>query len=114
MFIPPTDVKFILDGTTIHSAFDFDFGDEHIPLGDKKLAEMRNHLQHLKLVIIDEISFLKPDMIYKILMRLCEIFQTKALFGGKGIILVGDLLQVNELAYTFTSTKCMKMIQFYL
>ena len=91
-------MKFLSDGTTIHSAFDFDFGDEHIPLGDKKLAEMRHHLQHLKLVIIDEMSFLKPDMIYKILMRLCEIFQTKALFGGKGIILVGDLLQVNTLS----------------
>ena len=93
-------MKFIPDGTTIHSAFGFDFGDEHIPLGDKKLAETRNDLQHLKLVIIDEISFLKPDMLYKIHMRLCEIFQTKAPFGGKAILLVGDLLQVKTFSHS--------------
>ena len=90
------------DGTTIHSAFGFDFGDEHIPFGDKKLAEVRNNLQHLKLIILDEMSFLKPDMLYKIHMRLTEIFQNKAIFGGMCFILVGDLLQVCQMIYIHT------------
>ena len=60
---------------------------------------IRNDLKHLKLIILDEMSFLKPDMLYKIHMRLTEIFQNKALFGGICFIVVGDLLQVSQIIY---------------
>ena len=83
-----------LGGITLHSAFDFKFGNEHVPLNDKKLAEFRNNLSDLKLIIIDEMSLLNADMLYRIHLRLCEIFQSKEMFANISIIAVGDLLQV--------------------
>ena len=85
---------------TLHSAFDFNFnGKEHQGLGDKKLAEYRSNLQYLRLIIIDEMSMVDSDKLYKIHKRLCEIFQSDDLFANIGIIWVGDLLQVNLLNF---------------
>ena len=39
-------------------------------------------------------SLLGSDMLYRIHVRLCEVFQTDALFGNRSVILVGDLLQL--------------------
>ena len=82
---------------TLHSAFDFNFnGRIHEALSDKKLAEFRNNLADLKLVIIDEMSMVDSDKLYKIHRRLCEVLQydITELFANVGIVLVGDLLQV--------------------
>ena len=85
---------------TLHSAFDFNFnGKEHQGLGDKKLAEYRSSLQNLRLIIVDEMSMVDSDKLYKIHKRLCEIFQSDDLFANIGIIWVGDLLQVNLLIF---------------
>ena len=54
-------------------------------------------LSELKIIIIDEVSLLSSDMLYRIHMRVCEIFQSKKPFGGKIVFLVGDLLQVKIL-----------------
>ena len=87
----------IIDGQTISGAFAFRFGDEaQAQYGDKKLAELREHLSELKLIVIDEMSLVSSDMFYKLDMKLREIFKErkKTPFGGIGIILVGDLLQI--------------------
>ena len=57
---------------------------------------MQRDLSELKLIIIDEISMVGADMLYRIHMRLTEIFETPVTvpFGGISIILVGDLLQL--------------------
>lgn len=57
---------------------------------------MQDHLDHLKLLIIDEISFVGADMLYRIHYRLKVIFKTPdhVLFGGLNVLLVGDLLQL--------------------
>ena len=39
-------------------------------------------------------SLLGSDMLYKIHVRLCEVFQTEAPFGNVSVCLVGDLLQL--------------------
>ena len=83
-----------LDGVTLHSAFDLKFGDAHVGLAPKKLAEFREHLQDLKVIIIDEMSLVKSDVLYQIHRRLMEIFQSEDLFANKTIMLVGDLLQL--------------------
>jgi hypothetical protein len=83
-----------LDGITIHSAFDLKFGNEHVGLSDKKMAQFRENLADLQIVIIDEMSMVHSDTLYKIHVRLCEIFQTDDIFGNIGVILVGDLLQL--------------------
>ena len=57
---------------------------------------MREMLAHLKLIIIDEISMVGADMLYKIHMRLKEIFQTdvEQLFANINMVFVGDLMQL--------------------
>jgi len=42
---------------------------------------------------MDEYSLLGADMLYKIHMRLREVFQCDDLFANKSFILVGDILQ---------------------
>ena len=85
---------------TIHGAFDLNFTtNQHEGLSDKKLAEYRSKMQHLRLIIIDEMSMVDSDKLYKIHKRLCEIFQSDDLFANIGIIWVGDLLQVNLLIF---------------
>ena len=82
---------------TLHSAFDFNFiGRVHESLSDKKLAQFRANLADLKLVIVDEMSMVDSDKLYKIHRRLCEVLQydISELFANVGIVLVGDLLQV--------------------
>ena len=90
---------YVLGGITLNSAFDLKFGNKHVPLGDKKLAEFRTALADLKLIIIDEISLVKADMLYQIHRRLCEIFPdcAKFPFAKRSVIAVGDLLQVKYL-----------------
>ena len=77
------------------------FGNKHLPLGDKKLAEFRTALADLKLIIIDEISLVKADMLYQIHRRLCEIFPdyAKFPFAKRSVIAVGDLLQVKYILF---------------
>ena len=83
-------------GITIHQAFGFNWTDgyKYEPLANKKLAELRFHLSELKVVIIDEVSLLNCDMLYRVHMRMSEIFQSKAPFGGRIVLLVGDIMQV--------------------
>ena len=96
----------LINGVTIHSAFNFNFGNEYRALGDKQLAEFRENLKHLKILIVDEMSLLGADMLYKIHKRLSEeIFQNKELFGGISVLLVGDLLQIPPVNAVFIFKK---------
>ena len=65
-------------------------------MSDKKRAELRENLSELKLVIIDEISMVGADMLYRIHLRLCTLFNTdeSVPFANVNIMLVGDLLQL--------------------
>ena len=86
----------LIGGTTIHSTFGFSIGKEVSTLSDKRRAEMRHEFEHLRVIIIDEISLVSADMLYRIHMRLQEIFQTKSdiPFANINMVLVGDLLQL--------------------
>ena len=74
-------------GQTVSGAFSFRFGDDaQSEYGSKKLAELRENLSELKLIIIDEMSLISSDMFYKLDMKLKEIFyeKKKTPFGGIG------------------------------
>ena len=60
------------------------------------MAELRENLSQLKLIIIDEMSLVGADILYKIDAKLREIFNLRKdiPFAGIGIMLVGDLLQI--------------------
>ena len=96
-------------GQTLHTALGFNFGNQHHSLSDKKRDEKRTHLQNLRLVIIDEISMVKADLLYQLDMRLKEIMQkpTKA-FGQVAIFAFGDMLQLRppRANFIFEEPKC--------
>merc|ERR1712130_480299 len=99
-------------------AFCFKFGyDTDGGYSDKKLAELRESLSELKLLVIDEVSLISSDMMYKLDKRLREIFleRKKIPFGGIGIILVGDLLQLPPVkgGFIFTIPKDKKYQEAY-
>ena len=62
---------------------------------------MRVFLDELCLVIIDEVSMVGSDTLYKVNQLLQEIFISEDLFGGKGMFLVGDLLQLKPVNNRF-------------
>ena len=75
-----------IKGQTLHSAFSFSFGNDFFSLGDKKRDERREQLSNLEVVIIDEFSFIKADMLYLLDLRLREVKQEPdKLFGGVSI-----------------------------
>ena len=81
------------------------------------MAELREDLSELKLIIIDEVSLISSDMLYKLDAKLREIFnlRNKTPFGGIGIMLVGDLLQIQPVTgdYIFATPKKPKNQQAY-
>ena len=64
-----------INGQTLHSTFSFSFGNEFFSLSDKARDEKRNQLENLLIVIIDEFSFIKADMLYLLDLRLREVKQ---------------------------------------
>ena len=114
-----------LGGTTIFTALSFRAGTEPIGAGDKTLADLRENLSELKLIIIDEMSLVHADVFYRIDARLKEIFRKQnppVPFGGISIVLVGDLLQIppvkggdgkGRISYIFSRPKHPKNINAY-
>ena len=85
-----------VEGMTLHSAFNFNFGNEFNSLKDNIRDQKRDQLRNLKMVVIDEFSMLKADMFYQLHLRLVELKQTELteLFGGCAMLLFGDILQL--------------------
>ena len=84
-----------IKGQTMHNAFSFNFGNEFLSLGDKARDEKRKLLENLQVVIIDEYSMIKADMLYQLDLRLKEIKQRPDTpFGGVSVFLFGDILQL--------------------
>ena len=98
-----------IDGMTLHSAFNFNFGNEFMSLTDKKRDEKREQLRNLRVVIVDEFSMLKADMLYQLHLRLGELKQNmNEAFGGCALILLGDILQLRPVMgrYIFDQPQC--------
>ena len=84
-----------IKGQTLHHAFSFGFGNEFYSLSDNVRDERRCELQNLKMVIVDEFSMVKSDMLYQLDLRLREVkSKPDVLFGGVSIVLFGDILQL--------------------
>ena len=91
-----------IKGTTLHSAFSFAFGNEFHSLSDNVRDERRTEFENLKVVIIDEFSMIKSDMLYQLDLRLKEIKMNMDIaFGGVSVILFGDILQLRPVQGSF-------------
>ncbi len=87
----------VIQGLTLHSAFNFNFGNEFRSLSDKLKEQLRTDLSQLKILIIDEISMVKADLLYQVDSRLQEIKQSFDSFGGVSVLLFGDLMQLKPI-----------------
>ena len=98
----------LIEGTTVHSSLGFDFSSKHTSLSDKKRDLKREQLKNLKILIIDEFSMLKADILYRIDLRLREITQKKQDFGGVLVFLFGDPAQLKPVrgSYIFSAPNC--------
>ena len=85
---------FEIDGMTIHSALGFTPNKDYVPLSSNKLNTIRMFLSKLLVLIIDEVSMVGSDFLYKIHRRLVEIKGVEAPFGGVSVLAVGDLFQL--------------------
>ena len=63
-------------------------------MSKEKLDRTKKFLEHVETVIVDEMSMVSVDFLYNLHRRLMEIFDSKDDFGGRGLMLVGDLLQL--------------------
>ena len=84
-----------IEGLTLSSAFGLPFGNKHFSLSDKLRDQKIRIMKNLKLVIIDEISMVKADMLYQLDLRLQELKEKVGKpFGGLSILAFGDLMQL--------------------
>lgn len=101
--VAPTGIAAInVRGETIHSFFKVPFG----PLrpGDPRVRETRYDsakrkvLESLELLVIDEVSMVRADLLDAVDDCLRRIRKVAKPFGGVQVLLVGDLLQLEPVA----------------
>merc|ERR1711911_366769 len=84
-----------IEGQTLHSAFGFSFNNNYYSLSDKTRDARRVANKNLVMVIIDEISMVKSDMLYMQDLRLQELTERIGVpFGGISILTFGDMMQL--------------------
>ena len=105
-----------INGLTLHSTFNMPFGNSFVSLADKHRDKKRTELSRLEILIIDEFSMVKADMLYQLNMRLKEIKQNDRDFGGVAVFLFGDIMQLRpvQARYIFQTPKNEKFALCYL
>ena len=100
-----------INGQTLHTLFSFNFGSGYQSLSDKNRDLKRALYKNLKVLIIDEISLVDADMLYKIDLRLREITQKDRPFGNVAIFAFGDMMQIKPVKGRYIM-QCPKSKQF--
>ena len=92
----------------MHKGLGFDVSNKHSSLNDKQREVKREQLKNLRMLIVDEFSMLKVDLLYRIDLRLREITQVNKDFGGISVFLFGDPLQLRPVKgrYIFEAPSC--------
>ena len=99
----PTGVAAVnAQGVTIHSLFNLPIGFIHPEerISYKLPPNKKNILKYAKILIIDEISMVRCDVIDAIDRRLKEARRSKLPFGGIQVIMFGDLKQLPPVVTT--------------
>lgn len=100
--VAPTGVAALnAGGMTIHSFFQLSFGPV-IPSGKVKQEvyysdEKKELLASLELLVIDEVSMVRPDVLDQIDLILRTIKDSSYPFGGVQLLLIGDLSQLSPI-----------------
>jgi hypothetical protein len=89
----------LIGGSTLHRTYalsnEFDKNGDYNKLGARKLAQLRLLYKNVKYIIIDEISMVNYESFRMIHNRFFEIFDNDEFFGGRNILLFGDLCQLS-------------------
>ena len=105
-----------IGGNTLSSMFSLPFSNKsgsYHSMSTKKLDIRRVELSNLKLLIIDEISMVKSDMLYEIEARLQEItMKFNKPFGGVSVMCFGDLMQLKPVGGKWIFQSPMNKTQF--
>ena len=105
-----------IEGNTLSSMFSLCFSNNsgsYHSMSTKKLDTRRVELSNLKLLIIDEVSMLKADMLYEIEARLQEITRKfDKPFGGVSLMCFGDLMQLKPVGGRWIFESPMNRTQF--
>ena len=84
-----------IDGQTLHGSFGFSFDNKHYSLSDKSRDQKRAIMKCLKVIIVDEVSMVKSDLLYQLDLRLQEITEKVGTpFGGLALFVLGDMMQL--------------------
>lgn len=98
----PTGIAAInAKGVTLHSLFQLPFCPflpDKMNVGSKISLEKEILLRKLQLLIIDEVSMLRADLLDAIDYRLRKVRRDPAPFGGVQLLLIGDLFQLPPVA----------------
>ena len=85
----------LINGRTLHGAFNFSFSTEYISYSSELKDLRREQLKNLVLIVVDEMSMMKADQLYQLDLRLQEVKQRPDEdFGGVSVVLLGDMLQL--------------------
>ena len=102
--LAPTGIAALnCEGVTIHSFFQLDFM-PYIPDGVVKRKQIRrsklNLIRSLELIVIDEISMVRADVLDQIdvILRKLRISERHKPFGGVQLLMIGDLSQLPPVA----------------
>ena len=95
LLAPTGKAASIIEGTTLHSAFNFSLRNEYFVLNDQNRENKQELYENLSLVILDEMSMVSADLFYRANMRLKELKRnSNSDFGGVAVVLCGDLMQL--------------------
>ena len=90
-----------VDGTTLHSAFKLpiygkgSYGNIKKKLSDPEMHRLKlKYKDHLKILLIDEVSMTGQKTFDDLNKRLQEIMENEESFGGVSVLLIGDFFQL--------------------
>ena len=94
------NVIFTVGGTTLHSGLGFKFGNDYLNITKEKLDSLKKQLEDVEVVIVDEMSMISSDFLLNINQRMKDLFDSTEDFGGRALVLAGDLLQLPPVSGT--------------
>ncbi len=100
LVVAPTGISALnINGVTIHSAFGYNNLELGSNLENIRLHTMKKEvLRKIDVLVIDEISMVRADILDKIDLILQRIRNNLKLFGGVQIVVFGDLFQLPPIA----------------